>query len=298
MRLFRSLLACVAIASLAFGSIAPARATETILQLDLLVIKQPSWVRNRDSSPWPVREQEELASALDPTTLPPNSDMVWLPNAESGIGPEAEKLEAQGYETLYQASFRFPQQRLRNAPAFLLAQGDPIAIEAENPYAGEGALDAAWFDRETTLEPTVLAPINGWIRSWVDTYLFVEFDIARLLTDAPLRTQLESAPANDWGATNSFSSATSGFTPSQSRTLNTNNNLPISSSQQSWPSASSSNGAWSTVDVWPREAVQMHRIAQRKRVRLNEIHYFDHPQFAVLLRVTEPAFLNDAGTPE
>ena len=43
-----------------------------------------------------------------------------------------------------------------------------------------------------------------------------------------------------------------------------------------------------TADAgWPRGAVQSWRLDRRKRVRLNEIHYLDHPRIGALIRVRE-----------
>lgn len=261
-----------------------AAAASTTLQLDLLVIKQPSWVRRNDTSPWPMRAQDAIDSAIDPLQIQPGSGMSWLPDLQAGLAAQSEKLEQQGYKTLYQASFRFPQQRLRNAPTFQIHQGDAITVEAENPYVNEGALDTTWFDRQNSLEPVTLTPINGWIRSWVDTYLFVEFDIAQFLADIERRTQLESDASDSWQNNRSYTDNSFNYGQSQAE------------QQATWSTEEFSQANWSTADIWPREAVQMFRIAERKRVRLNEIHYFDHPQIAILIRVTEPPSLNAAET--
>jgi len=242
-------------------------AEQITLQVDLLLVEQPSWVRNRDSGEWPLQEIRE-AEALPPADLATDPAFDWQPGPGSAFSAEAGKLAAQGYKTLYLASFRFPQTRLRNATTWAVSDGDPLTIAAEDPYAVETGVDPAWFDRPTDLAPESLTPISGWLRSWVDTYLFVEFDIARIMADASLR-ELLGQPAPDW----------------QTNAAPASEFINGSFGNRS----AAAESGWSVADVWPREAISMHRINTRKRVKLNEIHYFDHPQIGILIRVTEPS---------
>ncbi len=245
----------------------PAAAEQTTLQVDLLMVEQPSWVRNRDSGEWPLQEITP-AEAYVPAELAADPAFDWQPGTASDFAAQAEKLKSQGYRTLYLASFRFPQTRLRDATSWAISEGEPLTIAAQDPYAVQNGVDPAWFDRPANLAPETLTPISGWLRSWVDTYLFVEFDLARILADASTRDLLAEQPAA-WQT---------GRTPATDL---------ISGSFSNTPAATAAD--WSVADVWPREAIAMHRIHTRKRVKLNEIHYFDHPQVGILIRVTEPA---------
>lgn len=245
----------------------PVAAEQTTLQVDLLLVQQPSWVRSRDNGEWPLQKVEPV-DALSPADLSMDPAFGWQPGDNSAFAAQAAKLESQGYKTLYLASFSFPQTRLRNATTWEVSEGEPLTIAAEDPYAPQNGVDPAWFDRPADTTPETLTPISGWIRSWVDTYLFVEFDIARIIGDSSLRNLVaEQSPG--WQNT---PTANNGFAQAQ---FGTPQNTPT-------------QPGWSTADIWPREAITMHRIHARKRVKLNEIHYFDHPQVGILIRVTEP----------
>ncbi len=250
----------------------PAAAEQTILKVDLLLVEQPSWVRSRDNSEWPLQTLEATDS-LDPAELSMTPGFGWSAGKDSSFAEQAATLESQGYKTLYLATFSFPQTRLRGATTWSIHEGEPLTIAAEDPYEPENGVDPSWFDRPADTTPETLTPISGWLRSWVETYLFVEFDIARILADPSMRDLL----GDD--------------SPSWQPTSPTNNNfLPAQFGATAGPSDSDpEQPGWSTADIWPREAISMHRVHARKRVKLNEIHYFDHPQVGVLIRVTEPA---------
>ena len=237
---------------------APARA-ETTLQMDIVVFLQPSWVANRDQASWPLRERPEVPFVL-PQEAASQGLLEWLPGESSGIAAEAAKLDAQGYRPLYQASFRFAQTRLSRAQTFAIQEGEPFVVEASSPYVSDADFAGEWADADAgqELEPESLTPLSGWARAWVDTYLFVEFDIAWMIADPARRAEVLEARALDGFYSGQFG-------PPQPARYDA---LPM--------------------DIWPREAVQMLRIAERKRVRLNEIHYFDHPRLGILVRVSEP----------
>lgn len=268
-----------------------ATAANSILQVDLLMVEQPSWVRSKDVSSWPVRPQE-LQDAANPDDLANRSGFAWRPGPESSFAEIAEKMRSQGYKPLLLTSYRFPQTRLRRATSVSIREGDPLVVEAHSPYAADGVNDGSWFDQPQDRNPDVLPPINGWIRSWVETYLFVEFDLARYLPRPERRQQIEEARAQQ--AINAWSqNETTSNVPAQSIP-----GIGTSGFTNAFASPNTEDYSDASADIWPREAVEMHRVAERKRVHLNEIHYFDHPQIGVLVRVTEPSSVNPAESPQ
>lgn len=239
----------------------PSARAQTTLQLDMMVFEQPSWVSRRDHGQWPLHSQD-MNDARAPDDLAGRPGLQYLPDSSSAFADEAAQMRSQGYTPLYVASYRFPQSGLNRAPIWRVESGPEIAIEAESlMQAAQISGDGVDFDRPAERVPELRRHLQGWARAWVDTYLFVEFDIARLVSDAAQRAEIHQQRAFDGETTNRA--------PEFSDTF------------------ASTDRAFTADDLWPREAMSMHRLAQRKRVKLNEVHYFDHPVIGILMRVTQ-----------
>ncbi|MEN8720257.1 MAG: CsiV family protein [Oceanococcaceae bacterium] len=257
-RLLRSLLLSLIVGTLTLPLSARA---QTTLQLDMIVFEQPSWVSRRDHGQWPLQAQD-MNDARTPEDLASRPGLEFLPDSGSAFAAEAAQMRSQGYTPLYVASYRFPQSGLNRSPIWRVASGPEIAIEAESlMQAAQVSGEGVDFDRPTEREPETRRRLQGWARAWVDTYLFVEMDIARLVTDAALRAEIEQQRDFDGERADRAAEYSNVF--------------------------ARPDRATPADDLWPREALSMHRLAQRKRVKLNEVHYFDHPVIGILMRVTQ-----------
>ena len=292
------------------------------LQLDLYLFEQPRWVQDSDQGRWPFAIPESR-DALPPSQAAERAGLEWLSGEQAGFAAAAAQMESQGYRRLYLASFRFPQARQRQAQTWRIAGGERLDIAAADAYADLEGFRGQWQDEIESREPLTLPSLSGWVQTWVDTYLFVELDLALLQADMRRRAEIEQARRERaWQAQ---ADGGPGLRIASNRAAERNGERggqrgtgdPASyrgsgrdAARAASADARASDGRpetggyaardpyaagggntasdFGTADAgWPRGAVQSWRLDRRKRVRLNEIHYLDHPRIGALIRVRE-----------
>lgn len=256
---------------IAFWLALPLSAAADVLQLDLVLFTQPPWITARDDGRWDYQAPPQTPS-IDPLQAAQAGDAVVIESPEGGLTAEVERLQAQGYTLLERLSVQFQQSRHDQAIAWQIRAGDPLLVEPPRLGAASNLMGSQWYDDTTTRQPQTHYTVDGWVRAWVDRYLFVEFDIAQFVGDQQRREDIQSRSTNWAGNLDSTLSAptTQAYSPFGS------------------PASPAPSGALSTLDAWPAKAVDVFRLHERKRLRLNELHYFDHPRIGMLIQVTEP----------
>lgn len=256
---------------LALWLASPLPALADVLQLDMVLFAQPPWITKRDQGQWDYQTPPP-ATRVDPAQAEQDGTARLIPTEQGGLAQEVQRLEAEGYTVLDQLSLQFEQTRNADAVHWQIQAGEPLLVEPSLAVSGDQLMGSQWYEESLSRQMQTHFAVDGWVRAWVDRYLFVEFDIGQFVGNTQRLEELRTRSAA-WQSASDFSQS-------------------LSSSPYNSPFGNAGPapavGAVSTVDVWPAEAVDLYRLQERKRVRLNELHYFDHPRIGMLIQITEP----------
>ena len=240
-----------------------------VLQLDLVLFAQPPWITKRDQGQWDYQAPPQVPS-VDPLQAAQSGDAVLLAENQAGLATEIERLQSQGYTVLEQLSLQFEQSRQNQAMTWQVRSGEALLVEPPRAATASNLMGSQWYEAAASRQVQSHYAIDGWVRAWVDRYLFVEFDIAQFVGNTQRLEEVRSR-SSSW-------QPSAGFGRAAGQSYN-----PFPNTTSGEPA-----GALSTLDAWPAEAVDLYRLHERKRVRLNELHYFDHPRIGMLIQVSEP----------
>ncbi len=207
-----------------------------------------------------VNSETPLVSAL--SAVPPPVPYLLLTNIEHKLAPEYASLaRARNYTPLLHAAWRQPVVDEQDAPAVYLNSRvlSDWKKKASAPLMlGESQDEPAVEQLDyTNLQPEV----DGFVRLSVGRFLHVAVDMEYLLPE-PYWTHRDELPRLPEGAGDSAANqATVAMEPNSLMVADTGPPAPM------------------------QHPIRRYRLEESRRVRRNEVHYFDHPRFGVLVQV-------------
>lgn len=197
-------------------------------------------------------------------------DILTLPKHEWQLTEEFNKLRAHaGFTPLLHAAW---QQNDRGR-----AQLPKIIFRAGQNYRSEFNADGTSKEDYSPIEPeTDLFELDGYIRLYVQHYLFIETDlILRTPTERKVLDSVEEVPQNVQNTVTqeSYQYAGGGFNE-QERTVEATQPQPYQGFQALEPTY--------TVEKF----LKSYTFEHKRRMRSGEVHYLDHPMMGLIIKVT------------
>lgn len=299
---------------------AAAQQPDRIYQVEVIVFRATASSAG-NTELWPALENlPDFSSTLTPDSQG-NNGFLLLPPERYELNGAREALAQSGrYEPLLHTGWTQPALdreqaravRVRAGTVEPLPGGEPPAGDAQpifgdrpvaqplDPAAGGSPGEDSGPARGADAQPPMLStPLDGAVTIISNLYLYAVLDL--VYTPEGLRAGMEqdfmSLPL-----TGPEASQEGGTVDQRVLEALARGEITLEQAmQQRAPAGSRDTGSLAASmqdllaapDSETKRAIDGYRLQQTRRIRLNELHYFDHPMFGVLLKVT-PVKQDDA----
>lgn len=273
--------------------IAPYAMAADAYQVELIVFRQTSPVGNNEV--WPPLQLQELpntAEAITPETapeaIPVSMSSGQNPDKFVLLDPAVYQLQGtwdalarnERYEPLLHIAWQQPGLDKPDTRAVRVQMGQPVPLTAQASIPGDapaavfadpGIYRPQTAENTTPAAPVLYSPLDGTATLTVNFYMFLQLDLAFTPTP-PIASENTLSPpataipsANDQAVLEAL--ARGELTLEQAQAMRT-------------PAAALPTDATSqTSDI------NGFRLHESRRLKLNEINYFDNPMFGVIAQV-------------
>ncbi len=240
---------------------------ERLFDIEVIVFKRnvnPSDINEKWHDTPPEINVSQSISVFDKSGLA-RQDIELLPNDSWSLNPEFDKLNRHdAYTPLLHAAWRQDDRGRAQLPKIRFAAGDDFGLT----FNADGSEKIDAYDELSGINQISpkLYQLDGFIRVYVQHYLFIETDLVyRQIEERSVINQVSEQNLTDQTANNQYAG-------------DSNEDFLLKKPHDDFAQVGNNQNTVNQLISYP--------FKQKRRMRSGETHYLDHPLLGLIIKVT------------